>query len=78
MYEGRRKKKMEGWREGQWERRREGERWREAEEKAPLEPLLHGKKSLPLPLCCLSKQLAELRQFCLKIISQGISIPFHT
>lgn len=30
------------------------------------------------PLQCLSKQLAELRQFCLKIISQGISIPFHT
>lgn len=56
----------------------EGERGREAEEKAPLETLLHGKKSLPLPLCCLSKQLAELRQFCLKIISQGISIPFHT
>ena len=30
------------------------------------------------PFRCLSKQLAELRQFCLKIISQGISIPFHT
>lgn len=34
---------MEGQREGRWEKRREGG------EKAPLEPLLHGEKSLPLP-----------------------------
>lgn len=56
-------------------RKGEGER-REAPGDSAM--FYRGTASVP-PLWCLSKQLAEPRQqFCLKIISQGISIPFHT
>lgn len=61
------------------EEREEGRKGRRRREKSRLlwNPY-YMEERLPPPLWCVSKQLAELRQFCLKIISRGISIPFHT
>ena len=69
---------FEGGRDGGNEGGRK-ERSREREEGRLLwNPCYLGRKAkLSPPLWCLSKRLAE-RQFCLKNISQGISIPFHT
>lgn len=72
-----RKGEKKGGKDGGGRERKEGKK-REKEERKLLWNLCYMEREAgPSPLC-LSKQLAELRQFCLKIISQGISIPFHT
>lgn len=68
------REQKEGEKEGRGERKEGGRRRKEGSSGTSAT----CRKKLSPPLWYLSKQLAELRQFCLKIISQGISIPFHT